>query len=101
MANFLHEALPSLPDQKPLAIRSQDFHFKKLLAYAELDQSISFHGLRHSWAAAALRRKANLTAVQSQLGHANLKTTSIYVHTLAEDLKALAALWDEPLTATG
>lgn len=45
-----------------------------------LDDNISFHSLRHSFATYFLSSGGSLLTLQSMLGHANLGTTTIYLH---------------------
>lgn len=46
----------------------------------ELDDRISFHSLRHSFATYYLMNGGSLLTLQSMLGHINLNTTTIYLH---------------------
>ncbi|HLG95601.1 MAG TPA: tyrosine-type recombinase/integrase [Bryobacteraceae bacterium] len=47
-------------------------------------RSLSFHSFRHTFATGYLRRGGDIYKLQQILGHADLKTTSVYLHLMAE-----------------
>ena len=55
-------------------------YFSTIKKAYNLDNNISFHTLRHSFATYYLMNGGNIITLKSMLGHAHLDTTNIYLH---------------------
>lgn len=55
-------------------------YFTGLKKYYGLDENISFHSLRHSFASNFIRNNGDPFVLKSMMGHSSLSTTSIYIH---------------------
>ena len=55
-------------------------YFTTLKKYYGLDDSVSFHSLRHSFASNFIKAGGDPFVLKSMMGHSSLNTTSIYIH---------------------
>lgn len=60
--------------------------FKSYVLKAELNPSLHFHSLRHSFASWLVQGGVNIFLVSKLLGHADIKTTEIYAHLRQDEL---------------
>ncbi|MHB1687823.1 MAG: tyrosine-type recombinase/integrase [Ignavibacteriaceae bacterium] len=60
--------------------------FKKIVRKSNLNDSIHFHTLRHSFASMLVQRGVSLYVVKELLGHEDLSTTQIYSHLQKQNL---------------
>ena len=81
--NYLFEG--DEPGQ-PYSIRSAQIIFHNAKQKAGISKTISFHGLRHSFATHMLEKGVDVKYIKEILGHFNIKTTERYLHIKRETL---------------
>lgn len=67
-------------------IRTLERKFKKYSLKAGLNPKYTFHSLRHGFATRCLEKGIPLNQIQIALGHADIKTTGIYLKASPTDL---------------
>jgi integrase/recombinase XerD len=65
---------------QPLTERAVNYMVKAAAERAGVNPAVSVHWLRHAHASHAIDNGAPITLVSATLGHADLKTTSVYAH---------------------
>jgi integrase/recombinase XerD len=71
---------------KPYSVRSAQIIFHNAKLKAGISKTISFHGLRHSFATHMLEKGVDVKFIKEILGHFNIKTTERYLHVKRETL---------------
>lgn len=59
---------------------------------AEINKHITCHSIRHSFSSNLLEHGATIEEVRELLGHANIRTTSIYLHSIPGNLRTAVNL---------
>lgn len=62
--------------------------FQKIKENNHLDDSITFHTLRHSYATEFIKSGGDIWELKNILGHSSINTTSIYLH-MAENFEKI------------
>ena len=83
----------------PYSIRSAQNIFHNAKVKAGISKTITFHGLRHSFATHMLEKGVDVKYIKEILGHFNIKTTERYLHvkreTLVNIVSPLDALYEK------
>ena len=77
---------PGDASDAPIAVRSIQRVFREARDKAGIHKPASVHSLRHSFATHLLEAGVNLVYIQQLLGHADLRTTSMYLHLIRMDV---------------
>ncbi len=86
---------PGQDPVKPLSTRQLNRVCKSAAAAAQLDQGISMHTLRHSFATHLLEQKVDIRVIQVLLGHQKLENTARYSHVATRTLSEVTSPLDQ------
>ena len=88
---------PGNPDEKPIATRSIQEVFMKSRKAAGISKKVSIHTLRHCFATHLLNHGASILQIKELLGHADIQTTSKYLHLTHAQVLGLKSPLDLPI----
>ena len=83
------QAADTSGNYRRMTTRSVERIVEKYARLASITKHVSPHTLRHSFATDLLMNGADIRAVQSMLGHADISTTQIYTHVTDVHLKEI------------
>lgn len=89
--NFVFKGVGSADPIKPAYIR---ILLRDALRRAELDETLTTHSLRHSYATHLLEAGEDIQTVQQRLGHKSVTTTMVYLHIAKLEAKDCVSLLD-------
>lgn len=91
-----HWLFPGVPEDKHIATRSIQEVFQKSRVAAGISKPASIHSLRHCFATHLLNHGADILQIKELLGHADIQTTSIYLHLTDAQVLGLKSPLDLP-----
>lgn len=62
-------------------------HLKKAAESAGIEKHVTSHALRHSFASQLVQGDVHVAVIKDLLGHADVRTTSVYMHTDMSDMQ--------------
>lgn len=87
------DRIPAATARRPMSEGSVQRAMQRVVDQLQWHKQITIHTLRHSYATHLLEAGVNLRLIQQYLGHASLKTTTIYLHLTSHGQEhALAAI---------
>lgn len=69
-----------LTPKEPMGERSVQYVINEALQKTTIKKAVSMHTLRHSYATHLLEDGVNIQTIQKLLGHADMRTTLVYLH---------------------
>ena len=85
---------PSKIIDKPLCASNIQMKFRQARDLAGIKQPVSVHSLRHSFGTHLLEYGTDLRTIQTLMGHADIRTTCIYLHLSTKYLSTVTSPLD-------
>ena len=95
-----HWLFPGNRGDVPISTRSVQRVCERARKAAGIQQRLTMHTLRHSFATHLLEVRTNLRTIQLLLGHRSLRSTSIYTHVAKGEVLSTKSPLDLPLTGS-
>lgn len=86
---------PGYGPDKPLTTKSVFLMVRNVAARAKITKTISPHALRHSFATHLLESGTDLRTIQLLLGHADVRTTIIYLQVSQQHIRKIVSPLDQ------
>ncbi len=93
MINFDNEP-DSLLFPSLISATKCSLHLTAIAVIAKIENDISFHVARHTFATISLGLGMDLKKVSELLGHDSIRTTEIYTHLVEQHLRNAVDLWE-------
>ena len=77
---------------RPIGSSALQNAFRDMIAAEKMDPRFTIYSLRHTYATTLLRSGVDLATVSARLGHADIRTTMAYLHSMEPDKHATDAL---------
>ena len=85
---------PGYRPDKPITTKAVFLMIRKAAARAKIAKPVSPHVLRHSFATHLLEAGTDLRSIQMLLGHADIRTTIVYLHLSQQHLRNIVSPLD-------
>jgi site-specific recombinase XerD len=89
-----HWLFPGYGPDRPMTTKSVFLMVRRIAARAKITKTVSPHTLRHSFATHLLESGTDLRTIQLLLGHADVRTTIIYLHVSQQHLQKIVSPLD-------
>ena len=89
-----HWLFPGYGTGKPITTKAVFLMIRKAATRAKITKTVSPHVLRHSFATHLLEAGTDLRTIQLLLGHADVRTTIIYLHVSQQHLQKISSPLD-------